>query len=208
MQIGPRYKICRRLGDRVFSKCQTTKFTVSGVEKKTKGGANAKRGRRGGSEYGQQLLEKQKARFAYGISERQFSNYVKKARAIKGGNPTLELFKQLEGRLDNIVFRLGLVSSRLSARQIVSHGHIMVNGRKTTIPSAVITRGDIISIRPGSREIGPFRNLAERQKDYPAPEWVSYDLDKNEGVIKGEAILGQTEATLNFSAILEYYSRV
>lgn len=208
MQIGPRYKICRRLGDRVFSKCQTTKFTVSGVEKKTKGGANAKRGRRGGSEYGQQLLEKQKARFAYGVSERQFSNYVKKARLVKGGSPALELFKQLENRLDNAVFRLGLVPSRLAARQIVSHGHIMVNGRKNTIPSATISKGDIISIRPGSREIGPFRNLAERQKEYTSPEWLNYDLEKNEGVIKGEPIFGQTEATLNFSAILEYYSRV
>lgn len=207
MQIGPRYKICRRLGDRVFSKCQTTKFTVSGTEKKTKGGA-AKRGRRGGSEYGQQLLEKQKARFAYGISERQFSNYVKKARTVKGGNPSAELFKQLESRLDNVVYRLGLVPSRLAARQIVSHGHIMINGRKTTIPSAIVSRGDNVSIRPGSREIGPFRNLAERQKDHTFPEWLSYDLDKNEGLIKGEAILGQTEAGLNFGAILEYYSRV
>lgn len=208
MQIGPRYKICRHLGDRVFSKCQTTKFTVSGMEKKGKGGSTAKRGRRTGSEYGQQLLEKQKARFSYGINEKQFSNYVKKARLIKSGNPSTELFKELEMRLDNVVFRLGLASSRLTARQLVSHGHIRVNGRKSTIPSAQVKRGDIVSIRPGSREIGPFRNLAERLKDYTTPEWLSYDLEKNEGYIKGEPIFGHGEASLNFGAILEYYSRV
>ncbi|KKR13718.1 MAG: 30S ribosomal protein S4 [Candidatus Woesebacteria bacterium GW2011_GWA1_39_21b] len=204
MQIGPRYKICRRLGDRVFSKCQTTKFTVSGTDKKTV----SKKGRRGASEYGQQLLEKQKARYAYGVSEKQFSNYVKNARSLKGGNPTLELFKQLESRLDNIVFRLGLVNSRLSARQVVSHGHILVNGRKTTIPSTAIRRGDVIQIRPGSREIGPFRTLAERAKDYTAPDWLIYDIDKNEGLIKGEPVYGQSEANLKFGSILEYYSRV
>ncbi|OJI08042.1 MAG: 30S ribosomal protein S4 [Candidatus Vogelbacteria bacterium CG22_combo_CG10-13_8_21_14_all_37_9] len=204
MKIGPRYKICRRLGDRVFGKCQTTKFTVSGTAKKV----ISKRGRRGQSEYGQQLLEKQKARMTYALTERTFSNYVKKARATKGGDPNTELYKLLESRLDNTVYRLGLAATRLAARQTVSHGHILVNGKKVTIPSYQIRKDEVIQIRPGSRDNGKFKELEERLKTATIPEWLVYDLVKNEGQVKGLPGLGSSELTLNFGAILEYYSRV
>ncbi len=203
MKIGPQYKISRRLGERIFPKTQTTKFTVSGAVKKTSG----KRGRKNVTEYGSQLLEKQKARYTYVVSEKQFSNYVKKARVMKGTTPAVSLYQQLEKRLDNVVFRLGLVPSRLFARQVVSHGHIMVNGRRVLIPSYEVRTGDIVSIRPQSRENGVFRNLIERLATQQSMDWLSYDLEKNQGVVKGEPTAGR-ESNINFGVILEYYSRV
>ncbi len=205
MKIGPKYKICRRLGDRVFSKCQTTKFTVSGTNRK-------KQGKRRGnvSEYGLQLLEKQKARYTYGISEKQFSNYVKKVRANQkaGSDPTQELYQALEARLDNVIFRAGLVNSRIFARQVVSHGHIMVNGRRVTVPSYQMKIGDKFSIRPQSREKKMFQYFEENKKDHQLPEWLAFDTDKKEGELKGLAVLADDPTTLSFRTILEFYSRV
>ncbi len=204
MKIGPKYKICRRLGDRVFSKCQTTKFTVSGTDTKSKGGKSKRR--RGVSEYGAQLLEKQKVRYTYGISERQFANYIKASREKTGSDPILLLNQLLESRLDNVVYRLGLVGSRRFARQIVSHGHIMVNNRRVTIPSYKVKIGDKISVRPQSIDKGVFSDLEERQKNYMVPEWLSFDLSKRYGQVKSLPMASETN--LNFSSILEFYSRV
>ncbi len=206
MIIGPKFKIARRLGDRIFSKTQTSKFTISGTERKVMGKRGG--GRRGGSEYGRQLLEKQKARFTYGVSEHQFRNYVLAARAKKGSNPAGELLTALESRLDNAVFRLGLVKSRLAARQAVAHGHILVNGRRTNVPSYTVKAGDKISVRVGSRTSGLFNDLAERLKEYTAPTWLVYDEAKWEGEIKARPELSAGESTINFSSILEFYSRV
>lgn len=204
MKIGPKYKIARRLGDRIFPKTQTSKFTISGTEKVRAG----KRGKRSGGEYGQQLIEKQKARLSYGVTEKQFSNYVKKARTKHGSNPATELANLLESRLDNAVFRLGLVKSRLAARQAVSHGHIIVNGRRVRVPSYQIDAGDKIAVRPESRQSGLFRDLAERLKEYTAPAWLSFNTEKWEGVVSAKPQVGSTETNLNFSSILEFYSRV
>jgi small subunit ribosomal protein S4 len=205
MKIGPKYKICRRLGDRVFSKCQTTKFTVSGLDAKNKSG-KSKRRRRGVSEYGSQLLEKQKARYTYGINEKQFSNYIKTAREKISIDSILLLNQLLESRLDNVVYRLGLVGSRRFARQIVSHGHVMVNNRRVNIPSFQVKAGNKISIRPQSVNKGIFSDLEERQKNYVVPEWLSFDPDKKTGQVKSLPVT--TETNLNFSSILEFYSRV
>lgn len=205
MKIGPKYKICRRLGERIFPKCQTTKFVVSGAEKKKNG---SKRRPKQLSEYGRQLLEKQKARYTYGVSEKQFSNYVKEAGKSKDNNPQATLYKLLESRLDNIVFRLGFANSRLFARQLVSHGHIMVNGRKCSIPSRRMKISDKISIRPQSLKKGAFNDLDEKIKDSSMPNWLLLDLKKKEGEIKAEPAVNEGELILNFSTILEFYSRV
>ena len=110
-----------------------------------------RRGRgRGPTEYGKQLLEKQKVRFTYGISEKQFSAYVREAMASHGAVPSDVLHRALEMRLDNVIYRLGLAPTRRAARQMVSHGHITVNGRKTTIPSRRIVIGDRIGVREGN----------------------------------------------------------
>ncbi|MCX6713380.1 MAG: 30S ribosomal protein S4 [Candidatus Vogelbacteria bacterium] len=204
MRIGPKYKIARRLGDRIFPKTQGTKFTVSGTEKKQRG---KKGGRRNSSEYGAQLIEKQKAKYTYGTTEKQFSNYVKATRETKG-IPAAALYVALEKRLDNVVFRMGLVISRAFARQAVSHGHIWVNGRRMTVPSHKVRVGDVIGIRPGSKENGIFRELAEKIKDRHAPNWISVDPLKFEATIKGEPSYQDKEPNLNFETILQFYSRV
>src|SRR3989344_5097372 len=125
----PKYKICRRLGVAVFGKCENPKFLLRSAKSTVKKGAG-KRKPKQFSEFGLQLLEKQKARFLYGMRERQFANYVKKAANIRGTNPAHELYKMLEARLDNVVFRLGFAKTPALARQMGSHGHITVDGQK------------------------------------------------------------------------------
>lgn len=205
MRIGPKYKIARRLGERIFPKTQTTKFVVSGMEARSRNSNNKRRKKM--SDFGRQLLEKQKAKYTYGVSERQFVGYVSKARAATG-NPGEKLFKLLENRLDNVVFRMGLVRSRAFARQAVAHGHITVNGRKLTIPSYQVKIGDKIAIRPGSRDNGIFRELTEKMKEYTAPAWILVDPSTGDGEIKGEPLVKEGEPILQFSSILEFYSRV
>src|SRR5271156_1843234 len=123
MQVGPKYKICKRLGASVFEKCQTQKFQLAEARAPRRT-SRPKRG--GGSDFGAQLLEKQKARFTYGLTESQFSRYVHEAMEKKGSESTTGLMVRLESRLDNVVFRAGFVKTRRAARQLVSHGHIMV----------------------------------------------------------------------------------
>lgn len=204
MKTGPKFKICRRVGDRVFGKCQTTKFTVSGTDKKRR---STKHPKGAPSEYSLQLIEKQKARFTYGVNEKQFVKYVESIKKHEGSNRAAGLFKLLETRLDNVVFRLGLAPSRSLARQLVSHGHILVNDRRTRVPSTQVRTGDKIKIRPQSRNNGVFQNLVEKTKEYTSPEWLTLDAEKGEGMIKGAPIAGKAETTINFESILEYYSR-
>ena len=132
MKTGPRYKICKRLGNGVFEKCQTQKFTLSESRRSFQG-----RRPRQISDYGKQLLEKQRVRFTYGITEQQFVNYVNSA-TKKEGDAAATLLSTLERRLDNVVYRLGLAPTRRAARQMVVHGHILVNGKKAAIPSHVV----------------------------------------------------------------------
>jgi small subunit ribosomal protein S4 len=196
----PKYKICRKLGSGVYDKCQTTKFsTTSG--KFVKGGKRPK----ALSEYGSQLLEKQKIRFSYGISEKQLSNYVKKASKIKGAGTAEKLFELLENRLDNVAYRAGLANSRRGARQMASHGHLVINDKKITIPSFEVKVGDILKIREGSKSKKIFDNLIEKNKDYQLPSWLSFDFVKMEGKILAKP--KNTETFLDLNTVLEFYSR-
>ncbi len=201
MISAPKYKICRRLGPGVYEKCQTQKFVISEGKR-----APAKRGRgpKGGSEYSQQLLEKQKIRFTYGLTEKQFRNYVDKAIESKAG-ATDRLFELLESRLDNVVYRMGLAHTRRLARQMTSHGHFTVNGKKSTIPSQAIKIGDLVGIREGSKKSKLFENLEARLKEYTAPNWVTYNKDKGEGSVQGKP--KNLDSYLDFNAVLEFYSR-
>ena len=196
----PKFKICRRLGPGVYDKCQTSKFVSS-----SKGGTMGGRRPKALTEYGTQLLEKQKIRFSYGISERQLSNYVKKASHIKGAGTAEKLFEDLEFRLDNVIYRMGLGSSRRATRQMVSHGHFIVNNHRVTIPSFEVKPGDIIKIRDGSKGKKIFENLADRLKDYNGPKWVSFDLTNLEGKILDKP--KNAETFLDINAVLEFYSR-
>ena len=203
MITGPKYKICRRVGDKVFGKCQTTKFAISGSAKTTKSRPKAL------SEYGSQLLEKQKAKYTYGVTERQFANYVKKSRALASGNPVDHLYQMLESRLDNVVQQMGIVPSRTFARQVVSHGHILVNGSRVTIPSYQVRPNDILVIRPQSANKGIFRDLIERSKDHQIPAWLTFDTSAKQGkVLAMPPLRRDSGTTLNFNSIIEFYSRV
>lgn len=202
MIIKTKYKLCRKLGAGIFEKCQTQKFTLSEMRKS--GGKKLKR-RKTITEYGSQLLEKQKLRFTYGIREKQLSRYVKEAMSKKGANVAESLYTRLETRLDNVVYRLGLTSTRAAARQMVSHGHIILNGRKVSIPSCQIKLGDTMSVRQGSAGKALFAGLKEKEKKLVA-DWLSFDSRKKEGKMTGLPKLSDREI-FNFKAILEFYSR-
>ena len=206
MRIGPKYKICKRLGSSVFEKCQTQKFMLS-EERRNKSKGRTGRRPRALSDYGRQLLEKQKMRYTYGLSEKQLSRYVKEATDGKGHDPVHVLLASLESRLDNAVYRTGLANTRALARQIVSHGHILVNEKKVTIPSRTLKKGDIITIREGSRGKVLFQNLEERLKDFQSVAWINFDLAKKEGEIKSAPLADPTESVFDVGTVLEYYSR-
>jgi len=197
----PKFKIGRRLGPGVYDKCQTAKFQTSA----SKGGVRGMRRPKALSEYGTQLIEKQKVRFSYGITERQLSNYVKKASHLKGAGTAEKLFEMLEFRLDNAVYRMGLAGSRRAARQMVSHGHFMVNDHRVTIPSYELKSGDVIKVREGSKSKKIFSNVAEKLKDYIFPTWLSFDANKMEGKISDHP--KNTESFLDLNSVLEFYSR-
>jgi len=196
----PKFKICKRLGAGVYDKCQTSKFTAPSASFKP--GARRPKAL---SEYATQMNEKQKVRFSYGVTERQLSNYVKKASLVRGAHTAEKFYEELESRLDNVVYRMGLGSSRRAARQMVSHGHFMVNDHKVTIPSYKVKVGDIIKIREGSKTTKLFDNLAERLKDYKTPNWISFDIAKIEGKILDKP--KNTETFLDLNVVLEFYSR-
>ncbi len=200
MLVGPKYKICKRLGASVFEKCQTQKFQLAEARA-------PRRARRGGSDYGLQLLEKQKARFTYGISESQFSRYVHEAMEKKGADTKRTLLWRLEARLDNVVYRAGFVKTRRAARQIVSHGHVMVNGRRVTIPSYCVAEGDSISIRPESRTSPLFAARSEQAQEHKAPGWMSVSGEDFVATISGSPDVGETEAPFDVAKTIQFYSR-
>ncbi|MEK7104591.1 MAG: 30S ribosomal protein S4 [Patescibacteria group bacterium] len=197
----PKFKIGRRLGAGVYDKCQTPKFSASSGKF---AGLGARRPK-ALSEYGAQLIEKQKVRFSYGITERQLSNYVEKASHLKGVGTAEKFFEELESRLDNVVYRMGLAPSRRAARQMVSHGHFIVNNHKITIPSFEVKAGDVVKIREGSKSKKIFDNLIEKLKEYNSPSWLSFDPNKMEGNILAKP--KNVETFLDLNAVLEFYSR-
>lgn len=203
MKTIRKYKLAKRLGASIFEKTQTQKFALS-AERAEK---NKKRSRnRGGTEFGKQLLEKQKVRVTYGISERQFSNYVKEAMATKGANPAEVLNRLLELRLDNVAYRLGLASTRRAARQMVSHGHLTVNGVKTTIPSRRMRVGDRVAVREGSKNAALFNGFAEKFMERPLASWLSFDPKGMTGSVQDVPPSG-TDTAGDMIAVLSFYSR-
>lgn len=203
MKLGPRFKIGKRLGASVFEKCQTQKFQLSEARSQKNGK------RRGGprTDFGKQFLEKQKVRYTYGISEKQFKNYIDESQASSGKNPMESLFQFLEMRLDNVVYRLGLAPTRRASRQMVSHGHITINGVKVTIPSLRVKMTDVIAIRQGSQSAKLFTNLDEKLKDSKPPEWLTFDASKKVGNMKMKPTYRKNENAYDLTPVLEFYSR-
>lgn len=201
MITGPKYKIARRLGTNIFEKTQTQKFALRQERKSGKGPWRPK------TDYGMQMLEKQRARFSYSLTERQFSKYVKESVAKKGVNTLDALFARLETRLDNVVYRLGFASTRLFARQLVSHGHIMVNGKRVTISSSHVSIDDVITVHPGSQKKTAFVNFDEKMKNVKTPSWLSYDAEKKAATVTGMPKYTPTEHVFDLRAVVEFYSR-
>ena len=186
----------------MFEKCQTPKFAASEARR----AKNSKNKRpKPLSGYALQFVEKQKVRFMYNISEKQFSNYVKEAVSHKGVPATEYLFELLESRLDNVVYRLGLAHTRRLSRQMVSHGHITVNGKKTTIASQRIKIGDVVSVREGSKKSVLFADMIKKAKEYTCPNWLTFNAETLIGGIAGKP--KNVEGFLDLNTVLEFYSR-
>jgi small subunit ribosomal protein S4 len=193
--------VCRRVGESVCGreKCAFKKrpFAPGRLDSEKKHKSNK-------SEYGEQLRDKQKVRHAYGLREKQFSAYITKAINMKGVNTQEMIHTLLESRLDNVVFRAGLSTSRSLARQLVSHGHIVVNGKKITIPSYQVREGDVVAVREGSKVLKYFAKLAEKFEP-TVPAWLTADVKKMSFTVKN--LPKELDKTLNYQTIVEFYSK-
>jgi small subunit ribosomal protein S4 len=201
MKIGPKYKLARRLGSPIFEKTQTPRFAMS-LSRKEKAGTVPQKPK---SEFGKQLLEKQKTRFSYGIGEKQFAKYAKAS--ANAPEPTQKLFQKLEFRLDNVLYRAGLAKTRLQARQIASHGHTTVNGRRSTIPSMTLSEGDVVTVREGSAGSALFAGTEERMKTAAIPAWLQTSPAKREVKVVGVPVYAPVEQVFDLGAVFEFYSR-
>ena len=199
---GPKAKKARALGEPIFG------YSRAFERKKYKPGqhGNSRGRRRQPSDYKLQLTEKQKAKYTYGVLERQFRNLFEKAAASRGVTGEL-LLQFLEARLDNVVFRLGLAPTRRAARQLVSHRHIMVNGRLNNIPSTQIRPGDVVSVRGKSQGLEVIRDTMNGKSDVRNHGWLSFNSEKMEGTFLDYPERENIPEKINTQLIVELYSK-
>lgn len=207
---GPVCRLCRREGDKLYlkgSRCLTPKcsFERRGYSP-GQHGSQAQWRRRRPSTYSLQLREKQRARRIYGVLERQFRRYYKRAAKARGLTG-LTLMQSLESRLDNVVYRLGFAESRPQARLLVAHGHFSVNGYRTDIPSMLLKPGDEISIHEGSRKNGFFEGIKEVADARTVPTWINRDLTSLSGQITELPRREEIDTPVREQLIVEFYSR-
>lgn len=195
----------RSLGARLFLKphrCNSPKCALTRNPQRP--GPHGGSFRRAGSEFARQLLEKQKMQFSYGLRERQMKNVFLKALRTKEVTG-ITMLKMLESRLDNVVFRLGIAPSRSVARQLVGHGHILVNGKRVSIPSYSVKVGQVISVRPVAIGKGALKDVLENIKKYDAPAWLELDKEKLQG--KMIAPPDVSDALFNVHLVVDFYSK-
>ena len=202
--LGPKLKLSRREGTDLF-----LKSGVRAIDSKCKidtapGQHGARKPRL--SDYGSQLREKQKVRRIYGILERQFRNYYKEANRLKG-NTGENLLVLLEGRLDNVVYRMGFAATRAEARQLVSHKAIVVNGRVVNIPSFQVSVNDVVAVREKSKKQARIKASLELEEQREKPTWLEVDSAKMEGVFKRVPERSDLSADINEHLIVELYSK-
>ena len=197
---GPKSKVSRRYSEPIFGDSKALN------KKNYPAGQHGRGRRRKLSEYAIQLSAKQKAKYIYGVLEKQFRGYYEEANR-KQGKTGENLLILLETRLDNVVYRLGLAKTRRFARQMVSHGHVVVNGKKLNVPSHKVRVGDVITVREGSRQSVMFTNLAETHDVVSVPTWLSFDAKKLEGTVKGAPQYNPTETLFDPEQVMEFYSR-
>jgi len=207
---GPVCKLCRREGEKLFLKGERCLSSKCAMERRARppGSSGQRRGRRRTrvSDYGRQLREKQKTRRVYGVLERQFRRYFREAERRKGLTGA-NLLQILESRLDNVVYRMGFGDSRAQARQLVQHGHIDLNGRRTKASSALVKPGDVISVRERSRELPYFKAMGANLEHKTFPDWVSVNIQGLSGVVESLPSREQIDVSVNERLIVGFYSR-
>ena len=177
---------------------------VMGINKKSN--RQPKRQRRQESEYGRQLREKQKAKFIYGVLEKQFHMYYEKALKIEGITGD-NLMPILESRLDNVVFRLGFARTRKEARQTVRHGHITVNGKRVDIPSYRVKAGDVVAVAPKFKDLLPIKEALISSEHMAVPAWLEVDIEKLQGTVLQLPTRDQIDLDIDAQLIVELYSK-
>ena len=190
----------------VLKRCRSLDIDpiVMGINKKSN--RQPKRQRRNESEYGRQLREKQKAKFIYGVLEKQFRGYYQKALKLEGitGDNLMAL---LETRLDNVVFRLGFARTRKEARQTVRHGHITVNGQRVDIPSYRVKAGDVIAVAPKAKDLLPIKEALISSEHMTVPAWLEIDIEKLQGKVLQVPSRDQIDLVIDAQLIVELYSK-
>ncbi len=203
-------KKCRRVGTKLFlkgEKCESQKCPM--IKKPYPPGQKPKRRKGHVSQYGKELVEKQKLRYWYDLQEKQFARYVtsvinKQNKTESAGD---QLLRKLESRLDNMVYRSGFASSRSQAKQMINHGFFHVNEKPVDRPSYRIKVGDVITVRPGKKKKLIFEEFSVKMKNFTTPSWISLDLGKMEAKIIGETVIEEVTPPVEISSIFEFYSR-
>lgn len=198
-------KLERSLGMKLFLKaerCNSPKCAM--IRHPQKPGMHGGKRKRAKTEYGEQLLEKQRIKANYGLQEKQLERIIKSS--MKKTGSVVEMFiVALECQFSNVIFRLGLAPSRTVARQLISHGHFFIDNKKNTISSSAVKIGQVISIKPSSRELLIFKELSDKIKKYDLPEWLELDKEKLEGKIK--FLPKDIEMPFDINLVVDYYSR-
>ncbi|QAA76460.1 MAG: SSU ribosomal protein S4p (S9e) [Candidatus Bipolaricaulis sibiricus] len=202
---GPKCRACRREGVKLFLRGDRCYSAQCPVSKRPQVPGQHSRFRRRATPYAIRIREKQKLKRIYGVREAQFRRYVEAGKKWKGVTGEA-ILKQLERRLDNVVYRAGFAHSRNQARQIVGHGHILVNGRPANIASHLLSEGDIVEVKPQSRDkLRPqIKEAAERR---PVPSWVTRDLEGLRIQVAAEPNVEEIEQSVKMNLIVEFYSR-
>tara|TARA_Y100001970_G_C14034530_1_gene750373 strand:+ start:75 stop:698 length:624 start_codon:yes stop_codon:yes gene_type:complete len=201
--IGPKNKIARRFGVNLGLKTNAAK--VARRLAQAPGVHGPKKRRKTRSTYGKQLIEKQKAKYIYGIREKQFSRYVSEAERVTGDSGK-NLRELLERRLDNVVYRLGFAKTRAQARQFVSHNMFTLNGKKMNIPSHLVKSGDVIALKKNKERKGVFLEITEQLAQTDTPSWLRVDPKKKEGAVLHMPLEADYDKIFDVKLIIEYYS--
>ena len=204
--LGPKCRLCRREGMKLFLKGERCLTEKCSVERRSYPPGEHGRGRIKQSEYLLQLREKQKARRYYGLLETQFRTYYEKANK-QGGVTGENLLRILETRLDNVVYRLGFAASRAQARQLVRHGHFLVNGKKVDIPSYSVEEGDVITVLGRTQKNPTIEHAMEEVKGRGIPEWLSFDPNSITGRVSSMPTREQINLPVQEQLIVELYSK-
>lgn len=205
-QMAPVCRLCRREGEKLYLKGDKCYSDKCPVDRRTYPPGQHGRERRKLSDYALHLREKQKLRRIYGVLERQFRRYYYDAARKKGVTGEL-LLQTLEMRLDNVLYRLGFAASRPQARQLVNHGHFLVNGRKVDIPSYQVRPGDVIKPKPASMSLDLLQANMEAARQRGLPDWLELDPDQMEGRVKATPTRDQIDTNVKEALIVEFYSR-